>query len=120
MKHLGAGLTTGFVIAGPGTKTVLIRAVGPTLAGAPFNVGGTVADPQLTLFQGETQLATNDNWGGSSTLTAAFSQVGAFAFLPGSRDAALVTSLQPGNYSVRVSGVGNTTGTALIEIYEIP
>jgi hypothetical protein len=37
----------------------------------------------------------------------------------GSRDAALVTTLQPGGYTAQVSGVGNTTGIALVEVYEV-
>ena len=37
----------------------------------------------------------------------------------GSRDAALVATLVPGNYSVQVSGVGGTTGIALVEVYEM-
>lgn len=120
LKHLGSGLTAGFALGGSAAKTVLIRAVGPTLASAPFNVGGVVADPQLTLFSGPNPVGSNDNWAGTAALTAAFAQVGAFALPPTSRDAALVTTLQPGTYTVQVSGVGGTTGTALVEIYEVP
>lgn len=120
LKHLGSGLTAGFAIGGTASKSILIRAIGPTLATTPFNVGGTVADPQLALFSGSTQIGGNDNWGGTAALAAAFTQVGAFPLPSGSRDAALVTTLQPGNYTVQVSGVGGTTGSALIEIYEVP
>ncbi|MGH7956500.1 MAG: immunoglobulin domain-containing protein, partial [Opitutaceae bacterium] len=120
LKHLGTGLTAGFVIDGTGPKRVLIRAVGPTLGAAPFNVGGVVSDPQLTLFSGQTSIASNNNWGGTTDLTAAFAQVGAFALPSGSLDAALVTTLQPGNYTVQVSGVGGTTGMAIVEVYEVP
>ena len=120
LKHLGTGLTAGFVIGGTGAKTVLIRAVGPTLGGAPFNVGGVVADPQMTLFTGPVAVATNDNWGGTAQLTAAFAQVGAFALPANSRDAALLATLQPGNHTVQVSGVGGTTGVAIVEVYEVP
>jgi streptogramin lyase len=120
LKHLGTGLTVGFVIGGLESKTVLVRAVGPTLAGAPFNVPGVVADPQLTLFSGQTSIGTNNNWGGTAALTAAFSQVGAFALPATSLDAALVATLLPGNYTVQVSGVGGTTGVAIVEVYEVP
>ena len=34
-------------------------------------------------------------------------------------DGALRVTLPPGNYTAQVSGVGSTTGTALIEIYEV-
>lgn len=120
LKHLGSGLTIGFVIGGLEAKTVLIRAVGPTLGVAPFNVPGVVADPQLTLFSGQTSIGSNNNWGGTAALTAVFSQVGAFALPATSLDAALVATLQPGDYTVQVSGVGATTGVAIVEVYEVP
>ena len=120
LKHLGAGLTVGFVIDGTATKRVLIRAVGPTIGTPPFNVGGVVADPQLTLFSGQTSIRSNDNWGGTTELAAAFVQVGAFALPAASRDAAVLITLQPGAYTVQVSGVNNTTGVAIVEVYEVP
>jgi hypothetical protein len=120
LKQLGTGLTAGFVIDGTSTKKVLIRAVGPTIGAAPFNVPGAVADPQLTLFSGQTSIGSNDNWGGTAELTAAFAQVGAFALPAGSRDAAVLATLSPGSYTVQVSGVGGTTGTAIVEVYEVP
>jgi N-acetylneuraminic acid mutarotase len=119
IKQLDAGLTLGFVIAGAAPRTVLIRAVGPTLGSAPFNLGGVAADPQLALYAGTTRTGENNDWGGTAALIAAFAQAGAFALPPGSRDAALVASLAPGNYSVQVSGVGATTGTVLVEAYEM-
>ncbi|MGA7725597.1 MAG: hypothetical protein WCA95_09950, partial [Opitutaceae bacterium] len=51
---------------------------------------------------------------------AAFAQVGAFSLPSGSADCALVASLPPGTYTVQVAGVGNTTGVALVEVYELP
>ncbi len=129
LKSLGTGLTVGFTIAGSTAKTVLIRAIGPTLGEPPFGVPGTVADPQLALFSpaSTTPLASNDNWSvpvasapNVTALTTAFGAVGAFALPPNSRDAALLTTLPPGGYSVQVTGVANTTGTALVEVYEVP
>jgi hypothetical protein len=120
LKHLGTGMTAGFVVGGATARNVLVRAVGPTLGAAPFGVPGVVADPQLALFSGQTKIAENDNWGGGAALTAAFSQVGAFALPAGSKDAALLVNLQPGNYTVQVSGTGGTSGIALIEVYEAP
>ena len=121
LKHIGAGLTAGFVIGGNSPRTVLVRAIGPTLGTDPFGVPGVVADPQLTLFAGTAQVGFNDNWGGSGTLTAAFAQVAAFPLSgPLSRDAALLVTLQPGNYTAQVTGTGGSTGKALVEIYEVP
>ncbi|MBI5689039.1 MAG: PKD domain-containing protein [Verrucomicrobia bacterium] len=120
LKHIGTGMIAGFVVGGSSARNVLIRAVGPTLGAAPFGVADVVADPQLALFSGQNQVSANDNWGGTAALSAAFAQVGAFALPPGSRDAALLVTLQPGSYTVQVSGVGGATGVALVEIYEVP
>jgi hypothetical protein len=110
-------LIAGFVLSGTGTKQVLIRAVGPTLAS--YGVTGTLADPVLTVYNSGTAIASNDNW--SATLTPTFDAVGAFHLLAASKDAALVVTLQAGKaYTNQVSGVGGTTGEALIEIYLIP
>jgi outer membrane protein assembly factor BamB/subtilisin family serine protease len=119
LKHLGSGLTAGFVIGGVTSKTVLIRAIGPSL-GTLFNVAGAVADSRLELFSGPTRIGLNDDWGGTPELSAAFAKVAAFSLAPTSRDAAVVTKLAPGNYTVQVSGSNNITGIVLVEIYEVP
>lgn len=106
-------LIAGFAIGGETSKTLLIRAVGPGLA--PFGVTGTLADPQLELYTGSTLLAVNDNWDASTADT--FSTVGAFNLPAASRDAALLVTLAPGSYTAQVSGIANTTGVALVEVY---
>jgi hypothetical protein len=114
-------LIPGFVIGGSGSIKLLIRAVGPTLTN--FGVSSALADPQLTLYQGATALGSNDNWSNATNATniaAAASQVGAFALTSGSRDAAMLATLNPGSYTVTVSGVGSATGTALVELYVVP
>jgi uncharacterized delta-60 repeat protein len=114
----GSTLTAGFVIRGNTSKTVLVRAIGPTLAG--FGVGGPMADPKLTLYQSGAVLATNDNWGGTSALKAAFTVVGAFALDSTTRDAALLLTLTPGSYTAEASSADGTSGAALVEVYEVP
>jgi hypothetical protein len=122
--YVGTGdavLIPGFVVGGTGSLRLLIRAVGPGLAS--FNVSGALADPTLTLYSGTTALATNDNWSSGTNATeiaATAAAVGAFALASGSKDAALVVTLPPGAYTAVVSGVGNTTGTALVELYAVP
>lgn len=121
LKSVGTGLTVGFTISGTAPRTVLIRAVGPTLGVSPFNIPGVVADPQLTLFDGRSaKLAENDNWGTTTGLSDAFAAVGAFSLAANSKDAALLTTLPPGGYSVQVIGVLNTSGVTLVEIYDLP
>lgn len=115
----GGILIAGFAISGNAPKRVLIRAVGPALGA--FGVGGTLANPRLDLYRGATLIQGNDDWGGTSALSAAFAQVGAFGFPTAtSRDAALLVELAPGSYTAQVSGVGSTTGVALVEVYELP
>ena len=67
-------------------------------------------------------LATNTGWGTNSNaaqIASTAASVGAFALASGSADCAVLVSLQPGAYTVQVSGVGNSTGVALAEIYEV-
>lgn len=111
-------LIAGFVIGGQTSKTVLIRAVGPTLGS--FGVPGALTNPRLELFHDTAKINENDDWGGSAALANAFQSVGAFALSPSSLDAALLVQLAPGNYTAQVSGVGGTTGVGLVEVYELP
>lgn len=110
-------LFVGFVVAGTGAKTVLIRGVGPALA--QFGVGGVLADPRLTVYDAQSRaLLSNDDW--SPSLASTFAAVGAFALPNASKDAALVTTLVPGAYSAELAGVNRTTGVGLVEVYELP
>jgi len=121
-------LTVGFVISGATTKKVLVRAVGPTLGFAPFNIPGSMADPKLEMYRGQTVVASNDNWGspvgvGAATkveLSSVFAQVGAFPLPDLSRDASIVALLNPGNYTVQISGGNFSGGIAIVEVYEVP
>jgi hypothetical protein len=112
-------LIAGFVINGATPKTVLVRALGPTLAG--LGVSGALMDPTLSLFnQNGTQIASNDNWStGGATVTNAAVAVGAYTLQPSTLDSAVLATLNPGVYSAQVSGVGGTTGVALLELYDV-
>jgi hypothetical protein len=132
----GAGdraLTVGFVIQGTEPLSLLLRAVGPTLAGAPYNVPGTLPDPSLTLRRARgdgtfAEVATNDDWHNSSSSTAAelrstADRLGAFALNEGSADAALLLELEPGIYTATVSGGGAAElakeGVVIVEAYDV-
>jgi subtilase family serine protease len=133
--YVGTGsqvLVAGFVITGTTPETVLIRGVGPTEA--QYGVAGSLAAPQLALYDSSGAIiATNAGWGngpvaGPSTVSAGlqpatsavFSSVYAFGLASGSADCAMVVTLPPGSYTAQVSGVGSTTGIALIEVYNLP
>ena len=109
-------LVAGFTISGDSPKQVLVRAIGPTLGA--FGVTGVLADPQLRL-SGSGLVFTNDNWGGGSALADASAVAGGFPLAASSRDAALLVQLAPGSYVAEVTGVNNTTGVALLELYDL-
>jgi sugar lactone lactonase YvrE len=122
-------LVAGFVVTGDAPKRVLVRGVGPALAG--FGVTGALADSVLRVYNGTTLVAQNDDWsspqavsGGATPATgaeiaAAASGAGAFALPSGSKDAAIMVTLPPGAYSAVVSGGGGATGAGLVEVYEL-
>jgi uncharacterized repeat protein (TIGR03806 family) len=113
-------LTAGFVITSA-PKTVLLRAVGPSLT--QFGVTGALAQPTLTVrpLNGETILATNTRWStaaNAAALRSAFATTGAFPLPDDSADSALLATLAPGAYTAQATGVGRTTGVALVEAYD--
>jgi kumamolisin len=113
-------LISGFVVGGQGTsgsEPLLIRASGPALV--PFDVSGTLPDPQLQVFSGNSQLAINNGWLGSSQIASTVAAVGAFAWSnASSHDSALVENLQGGPYTAQISGQSGDTGVALAEVYD--
>ncbi|MFO1451864.1 MAG: DUF1800 family protein [Opitutaceae bacterium] len=116
-------LIAGFVIGEGSEKKVLIRAAGPSLA--QFGLTGVLANPRLEVFDSRgLKVAENDDWGtfsGGPVATATdFIAAGAFAFSsPASGDSAVMATLAPGGYTVKVSGEGTNTGVALVEVYDV-
>jgi hypothetical protein len=104
----------GFVLRGTESRSMVIRAVGPSLAS--YGVTGALADPRFTLMSGSTSVVTNDNWlpGDAVAMAAA----GAFALSPGTKDAAAVLALPAGSYTAPVTAADGGTGVALLEIYD--
>jgi hypothetical protein len=119
-NRVGTGgdiLISGFVIAGTGNATLLIRGVGPTLFDS-FAIADRLLDPKLEIYNSSgIKIAENDNW--DATLVSVFTQVGAVALTSGSKDAALKIVLAPGAYTAQVSGINGGTGEALVEVYEV-
>jgi hypothetical protein len=114
-------LIGGFVVEGPAYKRMLVRAVGPTLAS--FGVNNALSDPILTIYSGQSIVATNDRWTAGedvTALTTASAGAGAFNLTANSEDAALLITLRPGPYTVEVKGKDGGEGVALLEIYEVP
>ena len=105
----------GFIISGPQSKQVIVRAIGPSLSA--YGVAGTIADPFLELHDSTGALITsNDNWqtGGQG------SQISASGYAPSnSQESAIIATLQPGSYTAIVRGVNNTTGVGMVETYDL-
>lgn len=131
-------LIAGFVVAGSGTETLLIRGIGPGLA--QYGVSNTLSNPILTLYDTPANaqtspqvIAANAGWGNAPTVgtspvlatlqpatAAIFSQVGAFKLAAGSADCAMVVTLPTGSYTAQVTGSAGATGNGLVEVYEMP
>lgn len=122
--NAGAGsraMVVGFVVSGSRAKTVLLRAAGPTLAS--FGVTGTLADPQLTVrnADGATIATSAATWESSSNIAdirSTTARVGAFALQSNSRDAVLLLSLTPGNYTAVAGSPTGASGNVVIEAYD--
>jgi hypothetical protein len=117
-------LIAGFVAGGAsttGSESLLIRASGPALI--PLGVTGTLPDPQLQLYQSNsngtsTLIGTNAGWDGNAAIASAAAAVGAFAWTnASSHDSALLVSLD-GPYTAQISGQSGDTGVALAEVYD--
>jgi len=110
----------GFVVDGRHPRLVLVRVAGPALG--DMGVAGAATDPALRVYQGSTVIAENDDWGATGgrygSTADAITACGAFPFLPGSQDAALVLSLPPGAYTIH--GLVAEPGEILIEAYVVP
>jgi hypothetical protein len=113
----------GFIVQGTGRKRVIIRAIGPELT--QFGINDALANPRLELHNGAGALiATNDDWqttiiGGiiNSNQVSAIQSSGRAP--TAASESAIVADLLPGNYTAIVRGVNNTTGVALVEVYDL-
>ena len=107
-------LIGGFIITGTGTTRALIRAIGPSLT--QFGVPNALQDPMLELRDGGgSLLGSNDNWRDSQE-----NAIIATTIAPtDNRESAILAYLSPGPYTAIVSGKNNTTGIALVEVYDL-
>jgi len=107
-------LIAGFHIAGSATKQVVLRALGPTLA--QFGVTNAMQDPTLELHNSSGSLiAFNDNWQQAPN----FQSIPANLQPPNGLESVILINLSPGSYTSIVRGLNNSTGTALVEVYDI-
>lgn len=129
--HVGGGadqgIVSGFVVGGgTGHKKLILRAIGPSLA--LFGVSGTLRAPILRIFDAngrpyENGYAYPAVIGGptyESDLAESLARSGAFPIPAGTRDAVLMMPFAPGSYTAQVTSGDGTSGTVLLEIYEVP
>jgi hypothetical protein len=113
----------GFIVAGSGPKRVIIRAIGPELT--QYGIANALANPRLELHNrtGEV-IASNDNWqttilGGIITTNQVTDIQNSSHAPTAASESAIIANLQPGNYTAILRGVNNTTGVALVEVYDL-
>jgi len=116
--NVGTGsnvLIGGFIIKGTQSKTLILRAVGPSLAA--LGVPNVLQDPVLAVYDSTGGVvASNDDWHDGSKAA----QIQESGLAPtDSRESAVLVTLAPGNYTAVVSGYGNGTGNGLVEAYEM-
>jgi hypothetical protein len=104
----------GFILAAATDTNVFVRAVGPSLTTA--GVSGALSDTTLELFDGNGALiASNDDWKSEQEQA-----IRATTIPPSDdREAAILRTLSPGNYTAVVRGKENASGVALVEIYSL-
>jgi PKD repeat protein len=105
----------GFIITGNAPKKVIIRGIGPSLRNGDVPFAGRLEDPTLELFDGDASIAFNDNWKESQQTEVEQSGVAP----TNDQESAIVRTLNPGLYTAVLRGKNDTTGTGLVEIYDI-
>jgi len=111
----------GFIVGSP--SNFLVRALGPTLGAPPINIPGAMTDPTLELHDANgAMIATNDNWKVDDqthqSQQAAISATGKAP--PFDSESVILRTLESGNYTAILRGKNNTTGIALLEVYNLP
>jgi uncharacterized protein YggT (Ycf19 family) len=113
----------GFIVQGSGPKSVIIRAIGPELT--QYGISDALANPKLELYNGTGALiGTNDDWqttiiGGVITSNQVSDIQNSGRAPTAASESAIIADLQPGNYTAIVRGVSNTTGVALVDVYDL-
>jgi hypothetical protein len=110
-------LIAGFIIMGTVAKKVIIRGLGPSLTVNGIPLPGSLDDPTLELRDGAGDLiSANDNWMDSPQRQEIIDSTIAPT---DDREAAIVATLAPGNYTAILTGVGNGTGIGVVEAYDL-
>ena len=104
---------------------MIVRAIGPELSAPPFNIPNALVNPTLELHGGSGALiARNDNWqttiiGGVITASQVSAIQNSGHAPTQATESAMIANLPAGDYTAIVRGVNNTTGVALVEVYDL-
>ena len=103
------------IATGTESKTVIIRAIGPTLS--EFGLPGALPDPTLELYQGNTLLFSNDDWRNSTQQA----EIESSGFAPNNEaESAIIWTLTPGeNYTAVMRGKNGQTGVGIVEAFDL-
>jgi outer membrane protein assembly factor BamB len=115
----GQTISVGTWLNGTGARTLLARAVGPTLEG--FGVAGFMPDPTFAIYNQGAFVSENDNWEQAPNLAALNTATAAntgFALGAGKADAAVLQSFSAGGYTLEVTGKNGSSGVCLVELYD--
>ncbi len=108
-------LISGFIVGDVASATTIIRALGPSLAAA--QVSDPLSDPTLTIYDvNGTVIASNDNWQDDPS-EVDLQRIGLAP--TNAAESATILNLPAGSYSAIVRGAGDTTGIALVEVYDL-
>jgi hypothetical protein len=109
-------LIAGFIVTGTDPKRVIIRGIGPSLSG----VSGNLSNPTLELKQGDTSLASNDDWKTKPDGSSQQAEIEATNIPPSNdSESAIVMTLNPGSYTATLSGKNGGTGIGVVEVYDL-
>jgi uncharacterized repeat protein (TIGR03803 family) len=109
-------LIGGFIVTGNNPKKVMVRGIGPSLP-----LSGALPDPTLVLHQGDTTVATNDDWKiNDQTHQSQEAEIRATTIPPtNDLESAIVATLSPGNYTAILAGKNGSTGIGVVEAYDL-
>jgi hypothetical protein len=106
----------GFIISGTVPKSVVIRGIGPSLS--DLGISNPLSDPLLELHDESGILTTNDNWM-DNTLENQMVLTDNNLAPSNDFEAAIVMTLNPGQYTAIIKGSNGATGVALVEVYDL-
>ncbi len=113
----------GIVVEGTNPMLVLVQGVGSELGEDPFGMGDALLDTEIALYQGDNEIASNDDWDSEATAASDIGDAqvvtGSFVLESGGKSSAILMELDPGAYTVLLNGKDGASGVGLVEVYNV-